>query len=101
MKLNKSKYTSVSHSGRNDKNRNQTLYYYRFGTLNLLKTPEKAPDLSDEIDMDQLDLQDYKFIKDSIIDYMDDRFSLDITKAQVMDELDELVKVKFQKESDV
>ena len=56
-----------------------------------MATSDKAPDLSGEVDLDQYDLHDYKWLKDTEVDFWEDRFVHEVTPMTIVQDLDELV----------
>jgi hypothetical protein len=71
MKLNKHKYTKAREP-RYDKVINQSLFFFRRTYLIHLKDPNHILDLSRDFDLDQLDLTDFKFTRENLIEYGSD-----------------------------
>lgn len=95
MRMNKQKYSKLIQS-RYDKNKNQTLLFVRRTNLIHLKNGNNVPDLSQEIDLDQFDLTDYKYIRDAKIEYTEgDLYPKDLQACYVVQEMEELLSIKW------
>ena len=73
--------------------RNQLIREARNKRLELLAL-NNQPDLSKEVDMDIVDLQDYKFEKNDLVEVYTRRFDR-IQYASVEQVLDELIQIKY------
>ena len=95
MRMNKDKQTKLIQN-RYDKNKNQTLLFVRRTNLITLKDSRDVPDLSQEIDLDQFDLTDYKYIRESKIEYSNDNlYPKDLQACYVVQEMEELLSIKW------
>ena len=75
MRLYKNKYSKPIQD-RFDKTKNQCLLFVRRNNLIYLKDPTNPniPDFSNEIDLEQLDLTDFKYTKEMHIEYTDELY---------------------------
>lgn len=73
-----------------DKLKNLVLFYYRSTIFNNMKNNADI-DLSNEIDLDALCVQDYKFCAGTHVDILDDRFGLIFQQGIVQVDLDEII----------
>jgi hypothetical protein len=71
-KMNKSR-SAILNAGRYNKHQNQCLYYYRQTCFNSMKNKTEV-DLSLEVDLDTVDVQDFKFVTKMKVDMLEDRF---------------------------
>lgn len=94
MKMNKNKYTKVRER-RYDKTVNQALTFVRRTYLVHLKDPNSAIDWSHEFDLDQLDMTDYKFTRESQVDFGSDLNILCLDTVNINQEMDELLNLKW------
>ena len=94
MKLNKHKHTKAREP-RYDKTINQSLLFFRRSYLIHLKDPNHLLDLSREIDLDQLDLTDYKFTNEMQTEYGSDLIPMRLEACVVKNALEELLQIKW------
>ena len=94
VKLNKHKHTKAREQ-RYDKTINQSLLFLRRTYLIHLKDPNHVLDLSREIDLDQLDLTDFKYTHEMPIEYGSDLIPMRMEACVVTNELEELLQIKW------
>lgn len=94
MKMNKHKYTKMR-DRRYDKTTNQAMVFIRRTFLMHLRDPQSAIDWSHEVDLDQLDMTDFKFTREMQIDYGTELNILCLEQYTVQQELEELLNIKF------
>jgi hypothetical protein len=94
-KLNKNKYAKQRNL-RYDKLANQAALFLRRTYLIHLKDPNHVLDLSHEVDLDQLDLTDYKYMREMMLDYINgDLNPMALEPCVVTTEMEELLSIKF------
>lgn len=93
--MNKHKYTKLREN-RYDKTINQAMVFLRRTFLIHLKDPNHVVDYSHEVDLDQLDLTDYKYTRDMKIELAGTDLNLmALEPCIVIQEMEELLSIKW------
>lgn len=93
FKMNKTR-NGILNASRYNKHQNQVLYYYRQTCYNNMKNKTDI-DLSQEVDLDMVDVQDYKFVGKQKVDLLEDRFVPHAVTATILTDLDEIAQLKI------